>query len=110
MYHALVRTKAGHWVSYGIHCPSTQWTEFFQTLVRAYGEQSVGSLFWNPDDDAMDPYAMRQRAETEVDTANQAQRQQDAGRLPTEEDGKPVGIARLVASLRDQHAAGKDRS
>lgn len=96
MYHALVRQNDGDWVSFGVHAPSNQWSLIFQVLTRAHGQERVGYLYWPTDDEAITPLLMAQRIADEVDAANEAQRNQDLGILPREEEGEPITLARLV--------------
>lgn len=70
MYHALV-CRNGRWISYGVHVPSSQWSDFFRTLGLLYGEENVSYSFWEVDD-ALDKVSnVRARIEFEISSANQ---------------------------------------
>ena len=99
MYHALVRI-AGHWTSFGLHLPSSQWSEVFQTLKRAYGEKNVKPTFWVSEDRLDDVYAVRTRADLEVRLANQAQRLWDLNQLKDAGDDGKLNLSRGIGLLR----------
>lgn len=100
MYHGLVRID-GEWVSFGIHIPSPRWTSVFQAQQCTYGHANVRYVFWSPDDQLSGVADVRSRAESDVQLANEAQRQWDAGELRDADDGdNQFNLARGVRLLR----------
>jgi uncharacterized protein (DUF2235 family) len=100
MNHALVCIN-GVWVSFGLHIPSPQWTNVFQSLQRAYGAKNVCYLFWAPAAQIDEVADVRTRLESEIHLANMAQRQWEAGELKdvVDEDGN-LHVSRGIAALR----------
>lgn len=100
MYHALVRIN-GVWVSFGLHIPSSQWSNVFQSLQRAYGAENVATPFWAFDEQLGDVYALHAKAESDVLLADEAQRRWDTGRFSDANDGERFNLSRGIRLLRE---------
>lgn len=71
MYHALVRQDEV-WTSFGIHVPSSRWSDIYNTLRRAFGEDNVKSVFWEVEDTLANVSTIAQRIGKDLIHANQA--------------------------------------
>ena len=101
MYHALVRLN-GRWTSFGLHVPSNQWSDFFNTLKRAYGEEATAYTFWEPTEELGNGFDLRRRVDQEIQYANAVQESRDNGTLPThDEQGYLLSLAYGIVHLDD---------
>jgi hypothetical protein len=101
MYHALVRID-GRWTSFGLHNASNHWSNIFNTLKRAYGEDNVAYTHWAGNKEVKNIDILRRHLLIEVDDANVVQEGRDSGRLPTlDEDSHPLSLAYGIAHRHD---------